>query len=86
MKLFEHPTKGIPPAAELIEEYKGRPIDPITITTKAMDAIPIPMAIFLGVDGSIFLALNQPNNPTMIGVRNTTKKGFIDWKISAENS
>jgi hypothetical protein len=35
------------------------PIDPIRMTTKPSAAIIIPIPIFLGVDGSIFLLLSQ---------------------------
>jgi len=57
--------------------------EPPAISTKPKAAIPIPIAIFFGVDGSIFFALNQPNSPIIIGVKNTTKNGLIDWNNSA---
>ena len=46
---------------------------------KADNAVMInPMKILVGVLGSLFLLLKNPQTPTMIGVNNTTQKGLID--------
>jgi acetamidase/formamidase len=76
-------SSGVPPAAGAISTHSGNPTDPIAITTNATAAIPIPIAIFFGVLGSIPRAFNQPNNAMTTGVSNTTKIGLNDWKTSA---
>ena len=48
-----------------------------------MAAIPIPMAIFIGVETSMLRLRSQPKNHMISGVRVTTKKGLTLWKISA---
>ena len=50
---------------------------------KAKAAIPIPIAIFLGVETSHPLLRIQPNSPMIIGVRKTTKMGLNAWNTSA---
>ena len=45
--------------------------------------MPMPMAIFIGVETSMSRLRSQPKNHMMIGVRKTTKKGLTLWKISA---
>ena len=45
--------------------------------------MPMPIAIFIGVEGSLPRLRSQANTAMMTGVRNTTQKGLADWKISA---
>ena len=61
----------------------GKVNENIIRNTYASAAIPIPMAIFIGVDGSLSFFFNAPNSHMINGVRNTTKNGFTHWKISA---
>ena len=51
--------------------------------TYANAAIPIPMAIFIGVEGSLPFFFIEPNIHIINGVRNTTKNGLTLWNISA---
>ncbi len=43
----------------------------------------MPIAIFLGVEGSLPRARSHPKTPMTTGVSTTTHSGLIDWKISA---
>ncbi len=46
--------------------------------------MPMPMAIFIGVEGSLPRLRSHANIAITIGVSATTQIGFADWKISAE--
>ncbi len=49
----------------------------------AAAAIPIPIAIFIGVEISLPRLRSQPNSHIISGVSVTTKKGLTLWNISA---
>ena len=61
----------------------GKVNENIIRNTYANAAIPIPIAIFIGVEGSLPVFFKEPNNHMINGVRNTTKNGFTHWNISA---
>jgi len=56
----------------------------ITKADKAV--ITRPIAILVGVEGSFFLLRKNPQNPTTIGVSNTTQNGLMDWYNSVETN
>ena len=43
----------------------------------------MPMAIFIGVEGSLPRLRSHEKTAMTSGVRKTTQKGLADWKISA---
>src|SRR6478672_4371475 len=59
------------------------PLTAIAITTYPKATNPNPMAIFLGDDGSSFLAYKNPQTIVIIGAKAITANGFTDWKYEA---
>lgn len=49
-----------------------------TITKAESAVITKPIAIFVGVLGSLFLRLKKPKIPTIKGVKTTTQNGLMD--------
>src|SRR5688572_17749806 len=55
-----------------------------TITSAESAVTTRPIAILVGVDGSLPRLRNNPQIPTMIGVSTTTQNGLMDWYSSVE--
>ena len=61
---------------ELKASFAGKVKENTIKKTYANAAMPIPIAIFIGVEGSFPFAFNIPKNHMINGVRATTKNGF----------
>ena len=70
-------ASGKPPIA-VISALAGSPIEHIVMTRYPNAAIPMPIAIFFCVVGSLPLERKAPKTAMITGVRNTTKNGLID--------